>query len=105
MWALKTAWKYDTVMLQRNQAEPNTVCFHSNNTHAYILHTPVKAGCNSIERQMGRYSPCFLAEQLRVVFDKVDVRRPVRHFLTKTRQETAEKNNDSFGVQHKSVNL
>lgn len=67
MQALKTAWKYDTVMLQRNQAEPNTVCFHGNNTHAYILRTPVKAGCNSIERH---YSPCFSTITKRVFVKK-----------------------------------
>lgn len=45
MQALKTTWKHDTFVLQRNQAEPNTVCY-GNNTHAYILYTPVTAGCN-----------------------------------------------------------
>lgn len=44
MQALKTAWKYDAVMLRRNQAEPNTVCFHGNDSHTYILYTPVTAG-------------------------------------------------------------
>lgn len=45
MQALKTTWKHDTFVLQRNQAEPNTVCY-GNNTHAYILYTPATAGCN-----------------------------------------------------------
>lgn len=48
MQSLKTAWICDTVMLKRNQADANTICFYGNNTHAYILYTPVTAGCNSV---------------------------------------------------------